>query len=247
MTVAVVLAAGVGRRLREVSDLPKWLVPVGATCPADVQIDALARTELREVVVVVGPRPDAIADLVERRRGDLAVRLVGNDLHDRRNNWYSLQLGLEAIAPDDDVLVCNSDLFASPAWLAESMARLLGSDAPAALAVDDQQVPGEEAMKVAVDAERQITRIGKIGVVDPAGEYVGLSWWSATSAAELLAVLQRFAGDDAKVDHWYEHGIDEHLDAGGRYAAVPVPSSAWVEIDDPRDLERAATLLDPAK
>jgi hypothetical protein len=98
-------------------------------------------------------------------------------------------------------------------------------------------------MKVEVDPSRVIvTGIGKVGIEDPWGEYVGLAWWSPEAAAELTKVLAGFEGDPARTDHWYEHGIQSHIGAGGRYQAVDVPSDRWVEIDDEADLAAARAL-----
>jgi choline kinase len=241
MTTAVVLAAGVGKRLQTATLLPKWLAPVGATTPAAQQLDSLALAPPREVVVVVGPKADAVEAFVEPYRDRLSIRLLPNPLHDVRNNWYSMLLALDDLGAEDDVLLFNSDLFAAHAWLADAAARLVACGAPAGLGLDLERPLTEEAMKVSA-RDGRCRRIGKVGVDDPVGEYVGISWWSASAAAELRSHLAAFLDRDDAVGHWYEHGIDDHLEAGATYAAVPVPSMDWVEIDDPADLARAVEL-----
>lgn len=241
MTTAVVLAAGVGKRLRTATLLPKWLAPVGRTTPAEQQLASLAMAPPREVVVVVGPQPDAVEAVVAPWRDRLDIRLLENPLHDVRNNWFSMLLALEQLGADDDVLLFNSDLFADRAWLAEAAARLLACGSPAALGLDVERPLTDEAMKVAA-ADGRCRKIGKVGVDQPVGEYVGISWWSAAAAAELRPHLAAYVERDDAVNNWYEHGIDDHLAAGATYAAVPVPSMEWVEIDDPADLAKAIAL-----
>jgi choline kinase len=242
MTTAVVLAAGLGKRLQTATVLPKWLAPVGRTTPAEQQLEALASAPPTEVIAVVGPRADAIEAHVAPWRDRLRIRLLENPLHDVRNNWYSLLLALEDLAGRDDVLVLNSDLFADAAWLAEAARRLLDCGQPAALGLDTIRPLTDEAMKVSV-AGGLAQRIGKVGVDDPEGEYVGISWWSAAAADELAGYLRAYLDRPDAADHWYEHGIDDHLHDGGAYAAVPVPSVDWVEIDDPTDLAAAVELV----
>lgn len=241
MTTALVLAAGVGKRLRTATLLPKWLAPVGSTTPAEQQLGSLAVAPPREVMVVVGPQPDAVEDAVAPWRDRLSIRLVENPLHDVRNNWYSMLLALEQLGVDDDVLLFNSDLFASSAWLTEAAARLLACGRPAALGLDVERPLTDEAMKVAA-VDGRCRKIGKVGVDQPVGEYVGISWWSADAAAELAPYLTAYLDREDAVNNWYEHGIDDHLAAGATYAAVPVPSVDWVEIDDPTDLAKAVEL-----
>jgi choline kinase len=240
-TTAIVLAAGLGRRLSPATPLPKWLAPAGATTPCEQQLGACAGLPLREVVAVVGPGLAAIDDAVAPWRDRLSIRLLENPLHHVRNNWYSVLLALESVAPDDDVLVFNSDLFAAASWLREAGERLLACGEPAGLGLDVERPLTDEAMKCSAE-DGLVRRIGKVGVDQPRGEYVGISWWSAASAAELHGHLARFLDEDGAVDNWYEHGVDDHLRAGARYAAVPVPSVDWVEIDDPSDLEVAIRL-----
>jgi choline kinase len=156
-----------------------------------------------------------------------------------------LLLGLRAweARGSADVVVVNSDLFADAAWFSTLLDGITRSGEPAALAVDGTRGHTEEAMKVGLDATgRRVAAIGKVGIDRPGGEYVGLAWWAADSAAELRAVLHGFVAEPSRSDNWYEHGIQCHLDAGGRYAAVAVPSDRWVEIDDEADLEAARRL-----
>ncbi len=242
MTTAIVLAAGLGRRLQLPDDVPKWLAPVGDGCPADVQLSALAELAgVEEVLVVVGPGADLVEAHVAPWRARLSIRLLPNPCHDSLNNWYSLLLPLREHLTGD-VLVLNSDLYAAPAWLADTARHLVSCGAPAALAIDRERPIVDEAMKVAIDARDEVQRIGKRGVDDPRGEYVGMSWWTEDAAAVLRDHLEAYVGVDAARDNWYEHGIDDDLRSGGRYLAVRVPSVDWVEIDDPGDLAIALRL-----
>jgi choline kinase len=98
-------------------------------------------------------------------------------------------------------------------------------------------------MKVELDSTTEtVVRIGKVGIERPGGEYVGLTHLSGGAARELAAVLEGFVEDPARADHWYEHAIQCHLDAGADYGAVDVPSGEWVEIDDEADLVAARRL-----
>ena len=247
MTTAIVLAAGIGSRLAEVATLPKWLVPVGPTCPATEQLGGLHAAGITEVRVVVGDQSDEIESHVSRWRDRLDFDLIHNDHSTTRNNWYSLLIGLRAALGRalGDVLVLNSDLFADRRWFEESIGAVRSTAYTAAIGVDPSKGHVEEAMKVRLDPSgERIVQIGKTGIEHPGGEYVGVAWWGEQAAAELLEVLERFVDQPADVDNWYEHGIQDHLATGRIYGAARVASPAWVEIDDPRDLAAAAELLE---
>lgn len=246
MTAAVVLAAGVGSRLASVTDMPKWLLPVRDTspsCPAESQLQALvAVNAVESLYVVVGEQAAPIQAAVDRWGGGLSVELVENPHSTSRNNWYSLLLGLDRVLAlgHRDVAVLNSDVYAGSSWLAQSLERCR-RDTGAALVVDPARGRAAEAMKVSVAGDR-IGRIGKVGIDAPAGEYVGLAWWSAPSAEVYVGYLRRYLDDPACSDNWYEHAIDDHLLAGGDYRSVAPPDSSWVEIDDAADLDVARAL-----
>lgn len=250
MTAVVVLAAGLGRRLAGATVLPKWLAPVHGSCPAAVHLAAFEAAAVERVHVVVPPDAPEIEALLEPWTRRLDVELVANDHSAARNNWYSLLLGFRAWeragAGDDGVVVVNSDLYAEVGWFGELLVSLPDPGRPAALAVDPDRGRTDEAMKVGVDdGAGRVTAIGKVGVDRPAGEYVGMAWWSPEGAAALAGVLEGFLDDPARTDCWYEHGIAEHLAAGARYDAVPVPTGRWVEIDDEADLAAARALGEP--
>lgn len=242
MNDVIVLAAGLGRRLAGATTLPKWLAPVGDTSPSAVQLAGLVDAGASRVLVVTSDPATEIERAVEPWRERLQVALVPNPHAATRNNWYSLAVGLEAwlhTGQAEDVTIVNSDLYARPAWFVALLREMWADPEGAALAIDGVRPLTDEAMKVSLAGPGTIGSIGKVGINDPRGEYVGVSRWRRPAAEELLAILWGFEGQPERVDNWYEHGIQEHLLAGARYSMVPVPDSEWVEIDDERDLELA--------
>jgi mannose-1-phosphate guanylyltransferase len=74
---AVVLAAGLGTRLRPLTDTtPKCLVPVGGRPLLDIWLDALGELGAEEVLVNTHHLADQVADHVLTRHGDPPVRLL---------------------------------------------------------------------------------------------------------------------------------------------------------------------------
>ena len=72
---AFLLAAGVGSRLRPLTDtIPKCLVPVAETPMLDIWLDALDRAGADEVLVNLHHLPDVVRDYLGARAGPPAVR-----------------------------------------------------------------------------------------------------------------------------------------------------------------------------
>ncbi|MDP9444283.1 MAG: phosphocholine cytidylyltransferase family protein [Actinomycetota bacterium] len=236
--IGMVLAAGAGRRLRPYTDaLPKTLVPVvGDTTILDIALANLAAVDLRDVLVVVGYATEA----VEQRRRQLEQRhgvrltLVHNDKAEVWNNAYSMWVARDQMA--DGVLMVNGDTV-HPVSVEET---LLAARGPGVLiAVDTDKPLGEEEMKVTVDDDHALKRITKR--MDPEqayGEYIGASLIEAEAVPSLVSALR--ATWERDPDLYYEDGYQELVDRGGHVGIAPIPAAtAWVEVDDPRDLEKA--------
>jgi bifunctional UDP-N-acetylglucosamine pyrophosphorylase/glucosamine-1-phosphate N-acetyltransferase/UDP-N-acetylglucosamine pyrophosphorylase len=73
-TVAVVLAAGKGTRMK--SDLPKVLVPVAGRPMIEYVLDSLAAAGIDDVVLVIGYRSDLVRTTLANRKGLTFVEQV---------------------------------------------------------------------------------------------------------------------------------------------------------------------------
>lgn len=253
----VVLAAGHGRRLGPAGGPgPKWLIDVGGAPIADRHLMAVEQTlgPDTDVLVVVGHAAHRVERYCEghAERSSLRPRLILNGQHAARNNWYSLLVGLDALeatlSEDDVVVILNSDLFALPAWIGALLTAASElRDAPGLLAVDVVRPLTAEAMKVAagpVDAagRRWCTAIGKVGVADPVGEYVGMSALAPSGRAIVHDALRALASQPDRADAWYEEAFQDGAAVSPFLVVWPTPSSAWTEIDDADDLRAAKGL-----
>lgn len=240
MTTALILAAGLGTRLRTVTSGPKWLVPVGDSSPMQEQLRAVEAADgIDQVVVVASGDTSPLREHLASVRCLLPVDVVINPDAERWNNWSSALVGIEHIG-DSGVVLLNSDLFASRDWLVESLLSVTRCTTPALL-IDGDRPLTDEAMKVAGDDF--LADIGKTGITSPVGEYVGMAWWPHGAARSLTAILSSYRADPAAVQHWYEHGIRDDMHSGTRYERVSTPSVDWVEIDNEQDHELAKALV----
>ena len=230
MKRAIILAAGRGSRLKNVAgDVPKSLMPMGATTLLERQIAALKSAGVEEIIVVTGYR----AELVKQVCGD-AARCVENTRHAETNSLYSLWLAREFFG--DGFIVMNGDVLFHPNLLAE----LLDAPCEDALLIsyNDPSAPlGDEEMKVVVrdGCVVEITKQMDGRLAD--GENVGVIKFGAAGARLLIEKLDALIATGAERD-WAPHAFREFALERPLYA-VSTRGLPWIEIDYPADYCRA--------
>jgi mannose-1-phosphate guanylyltransferase len=105
---AFLLAAGVGSRLRPITDtIPKCLVDIGGRPLLGIWLDAFARAGVNEVLVNLHHLPDAVREYVAARTGPPSVRLVFEPV--LLGSAGTLAANRQWVADEDFFLVCNAD------------------------------------------------------------------------------------------------------------------------------------------
>ena len=235
---AVILAAGVGKRLLEASaGRPKCLLEVGGRTLLGRLLDALTEAGVRDVVVVVGFRAETVRESLGAGPPGVRLRYVDNP---RYREGAILSLWAARAALRGPVMIMDADVLCPPAMIA----RLLRSPHPNCFLLDGSvQNTGEEQMLL-VRAGRvlDIVRGGAPGY-ELQGESVGFLKLSAEAAALLHALLEaRVAGGHTGIEH--EEVYPELLArADVRYERVD--GMPWTEIDFPADIVHAEQVVLP--
>ncbi len=166
---AVVLCAGVGRRLRPLTEeRPKCLIEVGGRTILESCLANLEAAGIVDVVLVTG----YMSELVERHaleRSRARVTFVRNEEFASTNTAVSLNLALKGM--DSDFVLVNGDVLFDRGILED----LLCHPSRNCLAVDPDISLGGEEVKVVV-RDGRVEKVGKDA--DPAlslGEAIGLN------------------------------------------------------------------------
>ena len=107
---AVILAAGMGKRLKEYTkNNTKCMVEVNGTPLIDRVLKQLSALNLSRVIIVVGYCADNLIRHIEALSPTIPVQFVRNDVYEKTNNIYSLWLASEFLT-EDDTLLLESDL-----------------------------------------------------------------------------------------------------------------------------------------
>lgn len=105
---AVLLAAGIGSRLRPVTDtIPKCMLEVGGQPLLGIWLDALDRAGAGQVLVNLHHLPDVVRAYVAARSGPPAVRLVFEP--ELLGSAGTLAASRDWVAGEDFFLACNAD------------------------------------------------------------------------------------------------------------------------------------------
>ena len=234
VTRAIILAAGVGSRLRPLTDdRPKCLLEVGGRMIVDHQLDTLGRYGITDVIVVVGYCGDQI-----RRHLGGRVRYIDNDRYERTNSLYSLWLARDELV--SGTLILNSDVLAPPLLFAQ----LLEAPALDAILVEQGDAFEAEDMKVMLEGSH-VVDFGKDLPPERAHAHnVGVAKFSAEGASRLADCLERLVATGHEND-WVPVAFREFA-SHWSLTAVLTDGLPWIEIDYVSDLMRARLEIEPA-
>jgi choline kinase len=229
VTQAVLLAAGCGRRLRGVTDLPKGLVRFGKQTLVEASITRLRSRGIARIVLVAGYRSECYRQMASAY-GSL-IELAYNRDFDSTGTLESLRRAVYAV--DNDCLLLESDI----AYEGRALDACLASPHANVTVVSGRTGAGDEVW-VAADANRRLISMSKHPeALDcrPLGEFVGIT----KLTREALVMM-----NDARLDSSASYDTDA-LVALSRTMPVHccyLADLQWGEIDDARQVKRMRQL-----
>jgi len=234
---ALILAAGVGRRLGGGDVAHKSLLRFGGRSLLARHLGILAGAGVPEVVVAVGHGADEVRAGIRDAPPGVRVRTVFNP--DYRRGSVVTVWSLRDEMRGGPVLLMDADVL----YDHRLVDRLLGSAHPSCLLMDRDLEPGEEPVKLCLRGGRPVEfrkRIDPTARYDVCGESVGFFRLSGDTSRRLAARAGEYVRD-GRLDEPYEEAIRDLLLAGGDgFGVEDVTGLPWIEIDCPADAERAA-------
>jgi choline kinase len=230
---AIILAAGVARRLAPLTDKThKALLPVGGRPVLERMLAALADSGIRETTIVVGHCADQVRALAGRRVARMAIRYIENPAY-TKGSVLSLYAAREQLR--EPALVMDADVL----FPRELLRRLLAVPAPSALLIDRDFADTGEEVKLYTRRDRVIALGKKIvpEAWETVGEGVGFFKCGAAAGPEFVAAMEHVIASGDGLNEYEDalHILLQRVHVGW----VDVTGLPWTEIDFAEDLRRA--------
>ena len=248
--IGVILAAGMAKRLRPLTDTkPKCLLKVGERTLLERTVDAMRQAGITEFLVVTGYRGEMIREFLEGYSrlssrtsqpslpSQPSFTFLDNTDYEHNNNIYSLWMACQKVR-GCDFLLMDSDILCDPAAVVR-----IAQEPVSALAVNRHEL-GEEEMKVVVDADSRITEISKTCSPEVAmGESVGIEKITADYCEALARELDQMILQEGLIDIFYERAFERLIPQGHTFKVVDTTHYFSYELDTPEDFKRAQELM----
>lgn len=242
---AIILAAGMGRRLGEYTkDNTKCMLPVNGERLIDRLLTQLAALQLERVVIVVGYKGQNLIDYIGNRYdGRLSIEYVNNPIYDSTNNIYSLALAKDYLQSDDTLLI-ESDLIFD-----EGMFKLIVNDPRPNLALVAKYENWMDGTMVRIDDDCNIVNFvpkeafrfcDKDSYYKTINIYKFSKDFARNKYVPFLDAYTKAVGNN----EYYENvlRIITFLDSHD-LKALPITNERWYEIDDKQDLDIAEAIF----
>ena len=242
---AIILAAGMGRRLGEYTqDNTKCMLEVNGVKLIDRALEYLYRAQISRVVLVVGYKAQNVFDYVSTDYKGMKVEYVTNPIYDKTNNIYSLYLAKDYLKEEDTVLL-ESDLIYDEAVIT----KLVNAPFPN-LALVAKYETWMDGTMVRINEDNEILNF----VPKAAFKYSDIAFYyktvniyklskefSATKYIPFLEAYSKAVGNN----EYYENvlRIISFLSSHDLKALPLDEGEKWYEIDDKQDLDIAEALF----
>lgn len=241
---AIILAAGMGKRLKELtSNNTKCMVKVNGVRLIDRVLSQLAKLNLTRTVIVTGFEGANLREHVGQKWNGMRVDYVDNPIFDKTNNIYSLALAADELVKDDTILL-ESDLIFEDSILD----KLIQCPHPNVAMVDAFQ-SWMDGTCVTIDEDGLIKRFvpKKDFVYEEIPNYyktVNIYKFSQSFSQEDYVPFLKAYSLALGNNEYYEQvlRVITLLDKPLMYA-MPLSGEKWYEIDDVQDLDIAETMF----
>jgi choline kinase len=235
---AIILAAGIGKRLGEISgNRPKCLLEFDGISLLHRHITLLAEYGISDILVITGYRQNEIRASLDALALDINIQTEFNPDYES-GSVISLWTAHAFLDSGDDIILMDADVLYDPAILLT----LIETKHDNCFLLDRDFVPGDEPVKICVldnsmvDFRKQIDPDLKF---DYQGESVGFFRFNPEIAGKLVQHCKSYIDNGEHVQPYEEVLRDLILQAPGSFDFEDVSGLAWIEIDFPEDVQRA--------
>ena len=230
ITQAVILAAGMGVRLKELNrGIPKGFISLADDVPIiEHSIEALLACGISDIIIVTGFMNEYYENL---RSKYPQIKTVRNEKFSETGTMYSLWCARKLI--NTDFILLESDLI----FETRAISELLESPVKNSLLITGKTEAGDEVyVEADGDWVKQISKDKKV-LGSIVGEFIGVSRLSYDFYLKLIRIAEKSFESDLNVSY----DMDCFVTVADRtpLGFLKIENLLWAEIDDALQLKRA--------
>lgn len=243
---AIILAAGMGKRLKELTENnTKCMVKVNGVTLINRMLNQIEKQNVSRIIMVVGYKGDKLIEYVKSLNIKTPIIFIDNPIYDKTNNIYSLALAKDWLCKEDTLLF-ESDLI-----FEDSVLEMLVNDSRDTLVLVDKYESWMDGTCVKLGDDDSIEDFvpGKKLNFSECNEYYKTvniykfsKQFSVTHYVPFLEAYQSALGRN----EYYEQvlRVITMLD-NPEITAKRLTGQKWYEIDDIQDLDIAESIFTP--
>lgn len=227
---AIILAAGVGKRLRSVIDSPKCLLEINGKTLIQRYLETLQEVGIKKVVIVVGYKKEKVIDAVGKISFSGRVNFIENHEYER-GSILSLWKARDEL--NEEIVLMDGDVY----FEQDVLKKLVESPFKNCLIIDTtSENRGEEVMAGVRGSKIIALERGLKADFDFIGEWVGF----VKISKSCVEILKRIVKEVIKKTNYRDYEeILPQLFEQVEFNYALVDGLKWVEIDFKEDVERA--------
>lgn len=242
---AVVLAAGYGSRISDMTNRPKCLLELEGKTLLERSFTIWKNLGIKKVNLVLGYKKELIQDIAQKYTDDFDFSFYLNEDYKNHGNTFSLYLGIKEI--EDSCLIFDADLVYEQCILEEFLNKKKSSE----ILVGEGSLSDVECAKTMIDSsgfarmtidKREVSKV-ELEKFTFAGEAIGILKFNKEHTSRLADLASVFLSKPENLSLNWEHLLNEFL-LLNEVGVHKFLAGKWMEIDTPEDFKEAQIMFE---